>query len=523
MKKNYFLYIFTFFLLFFVEKSFSQEINPNGYNRFNYPNGDIMSEGSMKEGVPEGLWKNYYPNGKFKSIGFRKNNLLDSLWIFFNEKGDTLKKINYLYDKKNGFYLVFQESNDSLKNQMISKELYVNDKREGIAYYYYPSGKLHKIINYKENMRHGEAREFKPDGITLKAIYKYRYDFLATSDLVNQYNSKGEKQGTWIEFHENGKVKKQANYNSGKITGLLKEYNEQGKQLVAEKYQDGEKISKDSLKVPAKVFTETYPSGATKSTGSFVEGVPIGIHRTFSEDGTASEAKVYTNEGILLASGMLDENEKKQGKWSFYFPTGELKNQGDYTENKRVGEWSFYFENGKIEQKGEYKAGLLTGKWIWYYDSGELWREENFEKGKLSGDFVEYFKNKEIVTKGKYIDGEKQGEWFYHVGDHTEIGNYKNDMKTGKWKYFYPNGKLKYEGTYNLDKENGKVLYYYENKKIEEERTYSMGIPEGIWRKYDQESVEILTLQFDDGELIKIDGKKVEELLEEPKELDNLN
>jgi len=506
------------FFLFFCENIFSQEINPNGYNRFNYPNGNIMSEGKMKDGNPEGYWKNYYPNGQLKSEGNRKSNMLDSLWVFYNEKGDTLKKINYTLGKKGGYYFVYQESNDTLKNSLLSKEMFINDKREGVSYYYYSNGNLHKIINYKENMKHGEAKEYKEDGVTLKTIFKYRYDFLASSDAVNRYSQSGEKQGVWIDFHPNGKVKSQVNYNNGKITGLLKEYDSNGKQIVAEKYQDGQKLAKDSIRVDAKVHTETYPDGTVKSTGAYLDGKPIGIHRTFKEDGTSSIANVYTNDGVLMASGMLDADGKKQGKWSFYFESGKLKNEGLYSSNMKIGEWIFYFESGQIEQKGSYKAGLLSGKWYWYYETGELLREEIYEKGKLEGDFVEYTKAKEIITQGKYLEGEKTGKWFYNVGDQTEEGTYRTDYKTGKWKHYYPNGKLKYECNYELDKENGKAILYYENKKIEEERYYSMGIPERIWRKYDKESVEILTLEYDNGKLIKIDGKKVEEDLSEPKE-----
>jgi len=181
LKMNVKTILFFFLLLFFSlpEILFSQEINPNGYNKFTYPNGNILSEGYMKEGKPDGYWKNYFPNGQLKSEGNRKANRLDSLWIFYNEKGDTLKKINYLYDKKNGFYSVYQESTDTLKNIILSKELYVNDKRQGQALYYYPNGNLHLMLNYKDNMKHGEGEEYKLNGKTLKTKLKYRYDFLA--------------------------------------------------------------------------------------------------------------------------------------------------------------------------------------------------------------------------------------------------------------------------------------------------------------------------------------------------------
>jgi len=35
------------------------EINPNGYNVFYYPNGNISSEGYLVDGKPDGYWKAY--------------------------------------------------------------------------------------------------------------------------------------------------------------------------------------------------------------------------------------------------------------------------------------------------------------------------------------------------------------------------------------------------------------------------------------------------------------------------------
>ena len=75
----------------------AQEINSNGFNRFFYPNGQVSSEGLMRDGKPDGYWKTYYVTGIIKSEGKRANHLLDSIWVFYNQVGDTLEKINYIY------------------------------------------------------------------------------------------------------------------------------------------------------------------------------------------------------------------------------------------------------------------------------------------------------------------------------------------------------------------------------------------------------------------------------------------
>jgi len=58
----------------------------------------------MKNGKPEGDWRTYYTTGILKSEGNRKNFLRDSVWIVYNSTGDTIKKMNYMVGKKNGYY-----------------------------------------------------------------------------------------------------------------------------------------------------------------------------------------------------------------------------------------------------------------------------------------------------------------------------------------------------------------------------------------------------------------------------------
>jgi len=126
-------------LIFSIFKTYSQEVNPNGYNTFYYTSGNIASEGTLREGKPDGYWKTYHPDGKLKSEGNRKNFVLDSVWIFYNEIGDTTELINYLYGKKSGYYSKYY-SFDTLgvhKNFKKSKELYLNDIQQGKSYYYY--------------------------------------------------------------------------------------------------------------------------------------------------------------------------------------------------------------------------------------------------------------------------------------------------------------------------------------------------------------------------------------------------
>ena len=45
-----------------------------------FENGQVSSEGYLRNGNPDGYWKSYHRNGKIKSEGNRKEYLLDGIW-----------------------------------------------------------------------------------------------------------------------------------------------------------------------------------------------------------------------------------------------------------------------------------------------------------------------------------------------------------------------------------------------------------------------------------------------------------
>ena len=123
----------------------------DGYHIFRYPNGTISSEGMLRDGKPDGFWKSYYVTGIKKSEGKRSNFLLDSIWIFYDQAGDTTEKINYLLGKKNGWYLKYRKD-PSAGVYVWSKELFAGDKKEGIAYNYFPDGKKIGRASWRERV-----------------------------------------------------------------------------------------------------------------------------------------------------------------------------------------------------------------------------------------------------------------------------------------------------------------------------------------------------------------------------------
>ena len=164
-----------------------EDVLTDGFVQFFYPNNQVSSEGTMKDGKPDGYWTTYYVTGIKKSEGKRTNFLLDSIWTFYNNEGDTIQTISYMFGKKNGYHMMYSYENrkDGWENGVIiSKELFVNDKREGISYFYYPNGSLKSEVSYVNGKKQGIIRELLSRTGQYQAVDPFRDVLLFKSDAA---------------------------------------------------------------------------------------------------------------------------------------------------------------------------------------------------------------------------------------------------------------------------------------------------------------------------------------------------
>lgn len=509
MMKNYFTLILLFFLT--MNLSAQQDINPNGYNVFKYPDGSISSEGNMENGKPVGYWKAYYPNGVIRSEGNRKNNKLDSVWKFYDRKGNLEKLIDYKNGKRNGYLNKYEliETDSIKQNILVSKELFIDDKLNGKSYYYDDSGNLQRTTEYEDGKKHGFEYRYAEDG-RVTAILKYHYGSMLSSEQINQYNAEGEKEGIWKEFYPSGQIKSFTTYTDGKKDGYSRKYSPVGLIESQTLYQKGEKQKIDkNPNERTEIVLKKYDDGTLQSKGAYKGDKPVGIHREFDEDGNITMAYEYNENSVLLGKGLVTKSGKRTGSWELFYPDGKTKAKGTYENGKRVGDWSFFFPNGKKEQTGTYKNGKPEGKWFWFYSDGSLRREGFYVDGKEHGTFNELSLNRDTLSTGEYVYGLRNGLWKLSVNDHTEIGEFKLGKKHGKWKHFYTDERLQFKGAYKNGAADGEHVYYYPNGRIKKRAEYSMGTLSGQVIKYDIHGVPETFYFFKSGRLVKIDGMKI--------------
>lgn len=481
---------------------------PDGFHQFKYPNGVVSSEGTIRDGKPEGYWKSYYVTGIKKSEGKRTSFMLDSIWLFFDQAGDTTEKISYLLGKKNGYYLKYKKD-PFIGVYLWSKELYAGDKKEGTAYMYFSDGKIQQTISYSGGKKEGLSREYDKNGNVI-LLMEYNNDYLLSREKINRSDSKGLKQGLWIDFYPDGKKKCEKNFRDDLLYGYYKEYDTKGNLTVTMLYENGAIVkSKVEDQPDVEIVNKYDDNNKLIYSGPFRNKIPVGVHRDFGKDGKVTNAYIYNDNGVLISEGIVDEAGNYNGKFRDYYPGKVLKAEGSYIDNRRTGIWKFYNLQGKVEQTGSYNNGRPDGLWKWYYENGSILREEEYFQGQRDGSYTEYSPEGDITGQGQYSDGERNGDWKFKTGEITEEGKYIIGLRDGVWKSYYADGNLRSKGNYIQGNPDGSHLFYYDNGKVKEEQYYKMGIRQKTWKKFSEEGNVTMTIVYKDDVEIIINGVKI--------------
>jgi uncharacterized protein len=313
-----------------------------------YKKGYIISSENInryRSGVKNGDWKYFYPDDNIKEEG------------------------TYYYGKKDGYFKQYDKKGNLISIKKYDNDVEIYDAPELTSYEiktdYYKNGRVKIVGSYKDGIPEGIRRDYDPQG-NIKQAYIFKTGIIVGQGIVD---AEGKKQGAWKEFYEDGElygegiykdnkrqeewkfyykggqVEQIGKYNAaGKPDGLWKWYFENGNIKREEILADG--ISNGEMK-------ELSDSGKIIVKGNFINGEEDG--QWFYEINDDKETGSYLN-------------GKKDGEWKGY-TNGILYFQGSYLEGLPDGMHIYYWDNGRIKEKGRYNAGQKDGDWTTYdYD-----------------------------------------------------------------------------------------------------------------------------------------------------------
>ena len=230
------------------------------YSEF-FKTGEIQESGYFMNNKKEGSWISYYINGNKKQIvkyeggkvninepclSYSEQGLIeteklvkeiddllinDGKYISYYDNGTIREKGIYINNLKDGLWNEFY--NDGAIKSVISFE-----NGNGLFKSYYTDGKLLLEGNYINNKKNGKWIEYSNKGNKYREYY-YLHDKLNPNKISSQWYDSGYKQsegylllsegliiwdGDYVEYHENGVIYLEGEYDNGVRNGVWKQY-----------------------------------------------------------------------------------------------------------------------------------------------------------------------------------------------------------------------------------------------------------------------------------------------------------
>lgn len=142
---------------------------------------------SVFEGKLNGKYFEYHPNKSRKIVCNYKNGILDGKWSSYYDNDQLREEIFYQDGLMQGNRTSYWK-NGNLKE----RNQFIRGAIVGVSEFYHSNGNLRKIISFDSN---------------------------------------GNRDGDWMDYHPNGKIKQKVSYKSGKIIDSIIRYNLKGEIL----------------------------------------------------------------------------------------------------------------------------------------------------------------------------------------------------------------------------------------------------------------------------------------------------
>jgi len=428
------------------------------------PDGQLLYEGFVKNGLQEGKWIYYYNNHKIQAIKYFSEGKMNGSYKGFYADGSLSDEATYNDNRLNGYYKHYNVS-----DILTSEGWYINGKREGKWLNYANDGSLLSAVNFLKGDINGLYESFAPDSkLQYSSVFEDgtkvsmdQYDtsgnvfshstFNGTSDLIiyfpdrtirskcnyecNQYNSQyasyykngqlevesnyvnDEREGLYTQYYRNGIIAAQGNFEEGQSSGIWKYYDYSGNldQEVFKKY--------DEANGPVKKY---YDNGKIRCLATYKNDEYIDTARYFAPNGELMFGLVFGNDGLLL---------------SYQYPeNGILISKKINTADS--GKIITFYNGGKESSELSYLFGKLNGLQVLFYPDGNKYKVYNTRMGKFNGNFKEYYENGNLKEDVNYIVAQLHGTCKYYRQDGTmeRIENYLGNSEHGDFIYFDQNG-----------------------------------------------------------------------------------
>ncbi len=229
---------------------------------------------------------------------------------------------------------------------------------------FYEDGRLEREANFIDGKEEGRSVTYYQRFI-IGADGKKTKDKSGSPEPGNQWTitefRMGLPHGTWMYYHENGRLAWENFYDNGLKTGTWSFYFEDGSPRREESYKNDKKDG---------TFKEFYPGAKLKSEINYKEDYLDGAYILYYENGNEfirSNYKRGKEEGEVLSfhqNGQMAtlkryKDFKPEGTWRSWFDDGREKSVAVYIKGKKEGEHKEFYKEGQLKKRSVYKADKL--------------------------------------------------------------------------------------------------------------------------------------------------------------------
>lgn len=169
----------------------------------------------------------------------------------------------------------------------------------------------------------------------------------------------------------------------------------------------------------------------------------------------------YPDSSVLLKISYRDEKlSQRDGPFILYHPKKIPAQAGFFKDNIADGHWQAWYPSGQLKNDGNVISNHLTGVWKIWYENGQLMNERSYlynddATGQAVHQFSPVFSNDRVLDNFFSPEGKLEGaaSAWYENGNKESVVNYHNDSLSGICAWFRENGKPSSKEVYT----NGKV------------------------------------------------------------------
>lgn len=123
------------------------------------------------------------------------------------------------------------------------------------------------------------------------------------------------------------------------------------------------------------------------------------------------------------------------------WPNGVLRLEGGGTFGAEQGRWTFRYRDGQVREQGRYEGGRRVGHWVQWFPNGQ--RASEGERGwseasgasERQGPWLHWHENGTLRARGSYVDGRREGAWEFWTSqgapDPALSGLYRDGTRIG--------------------------------------------------------------------------------------------